>query len=209
MVRFQPEGEVDVAPFLAVTFNEPMVPLATLDQLDEVDVPVELTPAIEYSLFPYEEATRRSLTAFYKIGPAWRDYFEETVFGETDEVTWDQSLELELSQRQPWGNASIRLLGSHFLHDLDLYRVEMRGELDFRVVRGISINARGNAGWVNDQIYLSAEGATDEEALLNLQQRAQDFTYSMRIGVSIQFGSVFNNVVNNRFGGGGFSGFFR
>ncbi len=169
----------------------------------------EITPAIEYSFFPYEEATRRSLTAFYKIGPAWRDYFEETVYGETREWTWDQALEIELSQRQPWGNASIRLLGSHFLHDLDLYRLEMRGDIDLRIVRGISINASGNIGWVNDQIYLSAEGATDEEALLNLQQRAQDFTYSMRVGVSIQFGSIFNNVVNNRFGGGGFSGFFR
>ena len=27
VVRFQPEGEVDVAPFLAVTFSEPMVAL--------------------------------------------------------------------------------------------------------------------------------------------------------------------------------------
>jgi hypothetical protein len=170
---------------------------------------VEFTPAIEYSFFPYEEATRRSLTAFYRIGPAWRDYFEETVFRETSEVTWDQSLELELSQRQPWGNASVRVLGSHFLHDVDLHRLEMRGDLDFRVVRGLSLNAQGNIGWVNDQIYLAAEGATDEEALLNLQLRAQDFTYSMRVGLAIQFGSIFNNVVNNRFGGGGFSGFFR
>lgn len=170
---------------------------------------IEFTPAVEYSFFPYEEATRRALTAFYKIGPAWRDYIEETVFQKTEEVTWDQSLEIELSQRQPWGEASLRLLGSHFLHDFSLYRLEMRGEIDFRVVRGISVTAEGNAGWVNDQIYLSAAGATDQEALLNLQQRAQNFTYSLRAGVELQFGSIFNNVVNNRFGGGGFSGFFR
>jgi hypothetical protein len=170
---------------------------------------LELTPAVEYSFFPYEEATRRALTVFYTIGPSWRDYFEPTVFLKTDEVTWEQSLEIELSQRQPWGDASIRLLGSHLLHDVDLYRLEMRGDIDVRVVRGISLNAEGSVGWVNDQIYLPAEGATDAEALLNLQQQAQDFTYSMQIGVSIQFGSIFNNVVNNRFGGGGFSGFFR
>ncbi|MEJ2207014.1 MAG: hypothetical protein P8170_23260, partial [Gemmatimonadota bacterium] len=41
----------------------------------------ELTPAIEFSFFPYEEATRRSLTVFYKIGPAYRDYIDLTVFG--------------------------------------------------------------------------------------------------------------------------------
>ncbi len=47
VLRFQPEGPVDIAPFLSVTFNQPMVPLATLDQLDAADVPVEITPAIE------------------------------------------------------------------------------------------------------------------------------------------------------------------
>jgi uncharacterized protein YfaS (alpha-2-macroglobulin family) len=47
VLRYQPEGPVDVAPFLSVTFDQPMVPLATLDQLDAADVPVRITPAIE------------------------------------------------------------------------------------------------------------------------------------------------------------------
>ena len=47
VLRFQPEGPVDVAPFLSVTFDQPMVPLATLDQLDADDVPVVITPTIE------------------------------------------------------------------------------------------------------------------------------------------------------------------
>ena len=47
VLRFQPEGEVDLAPFLSVTFDQPMVPLATLDQLDDADVPVEVSPAID------------------------------------------------------------------------------------------------------------------------------------------------------------------
>lgn len=47
VVRFQPEGDVDLAPFLSVTFDQPMVPLATLDQLDAVDVPVEVSPSID------------------------------------------------------------------------------------------------------------------------------------------------------------------
>jgi hypothetical protein len=65
----------------------------------------ELTPAVEFSVFPYEEATRRSLTAFYKIGPTYRDYFEETAFGQTAETRWEQSMEVEFSQRQTWGDA--------------------------------------------------------------------------------------------------------
>ncbi|HWL44505.1 MAG TPA: alpha-2-macroglobulin family protein [Ilumatobacter sp.] len=47
VLRYQPEGEVATAPFLSVTFDQPMVPLATLDQLDDVDVPVTLTPSVE------------------------------------------------------------------------------------------------------------------------------------------------------------------
>jgi uncharacterized protein YfaS (alpha-2-macroglobulin family) len=47
VLRYQPEGAVDLAPFLSVTFDQPMVPLATLDQLDATDVPVVVTPTIE------------------------------------------------------------------------------------------------------------------------------------------------------------------
>jgi uncharacterized protein YfaS (alpha-2-macroglobulin family) len=46
VLRFQPEGNVEIAPFIALTFNEPMVALATLDQLDDADVPVVVTPDI-------------------------------------------------------------------------------------------------------------------------------------------------------------------
>ncbi len=162
---------------------------------------VEMTPALEYSLFPYEEATRRAFTVFYKIGPAYRRYIEKTVFGRMEETRWEQALEVEISQRQQWGDASIRVQGSHFLHDADLYNVSIRGDVDFRIARGLSVSGEANISWVNDQIYLSAEGATDAEALLNLQQRAQDFNYSVEVGFSFQFGSIYNNVVNNRFGG--------
>ncbi|MCX6043780.1 MAG: MG2 domain-containing protein, partial [Chloroflexi bacterium] len=46
VLRFAPEGEIPVAPFLNVTFNQPMAPLATLEQLSAQDVPVKLTPAL-------------------------------------------------------------------------------------------------------------------------------------------------------------------
>ena len=46
VLRVQPEGEVDIAPFVSITFNQPMVPLATVGQLDEFDPPVKLTPKL-------------------------------------------------------------------------------------------------------------------------------------------------------------------
>jgi len=176
------------------------------------DFSLELRPAVEYSLFPYEEATRRALTAFYQIGPTYRNYIEETLFDRLEETRWEQSLELEFSQRQPWGDASVSVEGSHFLHDPGMNNLSLDGEVSFRVFRGLSVNAEGRVEWVNDQIFLSAEGETDEEILLRLRQRATGYAYSLEFGFSYQFGSIYNNVVNNRFqgvGGGGFGGDFR
>ncbi len=44
VLRYAPEGPVPLAPFLNVTFSQPMVPLGTLEQLSAADVPVVLTP---------------------------------------------------------------------------------------------------------------------------------------------------------------------
>jgi len=46
VLRFAPEGEIPLAPFVNVTFNQPMVPLATLGALAAEEVPVRLEPAL-------------------------------------------------------------------------------------------------------------------------------------------------------------------
>lgn len=160
---------------------------------------LEVTPALEFSFFPYEEATRKMLAARYAIGPTYRDYEEATIFGETVETRYEESLRFRYAQRQPWGDGSVTVTMSHLLDDFDKHNVSLRGDLSFRVVRGLSVNAGANASWVTDQIYLSASGETDEEILLNLRTRASDFNYGFNVGFSYRFGSIFNNVVNNRF----------
>ena len=161
----------------------------------------ELTPAIEYSVFPYPEATRRAFTFSYLIGPAYRQYFEESIWGFTEETRWEQAAEIEFSQRQTWGDASIEAKASHFLHDIDRHNVSLSANADIRITRGLNLNLRGNVSWVDDQIWLPARGISDEEALLDLQAQATDYRYGFDIGLSFQFGSIFNNVVNNRFRG--------
>lgn len=44
VLRYAPEGEIPLAPFINITFNQPMVPLATLFDLSSQDVPVVVTP---------------------------------------------------------------------------------------------------------------------------------------------------------------------
>ncbi len=44
VLRYQPEGDVPLAPYLSVTFNQPMVPLTGLADLAAGTVPVKLSP---------------------------------------------------------------------------------------------------------------------------------------------------------------------
>jgi hypothetical protein len=170
------------------------------------------SPALEYSFFPYEEATRRSLTLFYTIGPQWQDYIERSLYGQYYELRYQHSLELSFDTNQPWGNAGVSMRASHYLHDFDLYNRSLQGNVSYRVTRGVNVFANGDISWLTDQIYLSAEDVTDEEALLNLRRQATDKQYGFSVGLQFQFGSIFNNVVNNRFrgvqgfGGGNFGG---
>jgi hypothetical protein len=47
VLRVQPEGDVGLAPFLSITFNQPMVPVGTVAQLATTDVPATITPDVE------------------------------------------------------------------------------------------------------------------------------------------------------------------
>ncbi|MCC6169027.1 MAG: hypothetical protein IT329_17525 [Caldilineaceae bacterium] len=46
VLRYAPEGPIPLAPFLSVTFNQPMIPLGTVEQLAAEDAPVQLTPGV-------------------------------------------------------------------------------------------------------------------------------------------------------------------
>ncbi len=166
---------------------------------DNQKLRVRVTPALEYSVFPYEDATRRSLTAQYSAGPVYRDYKETTIFGEQEETRYEESIQLRYSQREPWGDGSASVTATHILDDIAKHNVVLRGELSLKIVRGLRLNTSANASWVTDQIYISAGGATDEEILLNLRTRVSDFNYGVSFGFSYRFGSIYNNVVNNRF----------
>lgn len=161
----------------------------------------DLTPGIEFSIFPYEEATRRSVTIRYTVGFTYRNYEETTVFGKLEESLWEEDLRIRATMRQSWGEASALINTSHVLGDFDKHNVLLFGRLSFRVVRGLKFNASGNISWVTDQLYVPSRGVTDEEALLRLRTRRSTFNKSLNFGLSYQFGSIFNRTVNNRFSG--------
>ena len=163
------------------------------------DIGISVEPGIEYSVWPYEEAPRRSFTFVYRAGIHYFDWEEETIFGKTTETRPAHRFEVSLRQRQQWGDSRLSLEASSFLDNFSQNSVEIDGNLSVRLFRGLRFNVGGGAERIRDQIFLAAEGLTDEEILLRRLERPSSFDIEIRAGFSYQFGSIFNNVVNNRF----------
>lgn len=158
-------------------------------------------PAVEFNIFPYSESTRRRLTLEYSVGVRHFDYYEETVFGLIEETRWDHSFEGALDLKQPWGTINTALEFSQYFFDPGKYRVEYYNWLDVRLFRGLSVNVNANASVIRNQIYLPRGEASLEEILVRQRQLATSYRYEVSLGLSYTFGSIFNNVVNRRFGG--------
>lgn len=158
-------------------------------------------PALEYSIFPYEEASRRQLLLVYQLTASHVEYDERTIFNKLQESLVRESLTFSLDATQPWGDAGGALHASHYLKDpTDLYSFGFYGRLGLRIVRGLDLNLHGNVDLVRDQLYLPAESQSVTDILLQRQQLATDYQYNLSVGLSFRFGSKFNNVVNPRLG---------
>ncbi len=46
ILRMQPQGSVSVAPFASITFNQPMIPVSTVGQLADNQVPAKISPSV-------------------------------------------------------------------------------------------------------------------------------------------------------------------
>jgi hypothetical protein len=161
---------------------------------------LRVSPAIEYNYFPWTEATRRQLTALYYVGPNYYSYYRTTVFGEDSETRGNQTLLLALTQRQKWGNTNLTLEGSHYLHDPQRNHVTLSGFFDLRLGRGFSLNFRGSASRVRDQIYIAGAAQSERDILTQRQQLQTNFRYNTNVGIGYTFGSIYNTIVNQRFG---------
>jgi hypothetical protein len=166
------------------------------------ELAIRAAPAIEYSWWPYEEATRRQLTFQYSLGVSAFDYREETIYGKFRETRPTQALVVGYDVSQPWGEGSASLETAGFLDDLTQFRLEFDGEIDVRLFRGFSLEVGGSAALIRDQLALVKREATPEDILLRLRELRTDYQYDLRLGFSYTFGSIFNPVVNPRFGGG-------
>ncbi|HEY0527678.1 MAG TPA: hypothetical protein VGD02_02525 [Gemmatimonadaceae bacterium] len=168
---------------------------------------VRIAPAVEYDFFPYSQSTRRMWTLRYAPGINWFRYQDTTIYDRISEVRADQTLTTSLDLKQPWGSISSSIEGAVYLHDTSKRHIVFFNSLDLRLFKGFSLFMFGQASLIHDQLYLPRGDLSDAERLLRLRQLETSYSYFLNFGISYSFGSIFNNVVNPRFGGssGGFT----
>lgn len=174
---------------------------ASSSTYSNIDLSISPVPAIEYNLFPYSQSTRRQLRFLYRVGYKFVDYEEKTIYGKDRESLLYESLSVTFAVKEPWGNMSASLRGSHYFHDFKKNRFEINGYLSLRLFRGLSLNLNTGFSAIHDQLSLPGGGVSLEDTLLRRKQLATSYDYGGSIGFSFTFGSVFSNVVNPRFGG--------
>lgn len=167
------------------------------------DLRVSLSPGVEYSVFPYAESTSRLFTLRYRITPQFVDYRAETIFSKTEEFLVNQGVEANLALKQPWGQVDFSAEAGHYLHDASKYRLSFYTGLELQLIRGLSLDLNANYARIRDQLNIERGEESDEDILLRRRQLGTGYSYFASVGLSYTFGSIFNDVVNPRFGGGG------
>ncbi|MCB0628573.1 MAG: hypothetical protein R2824_25665 [Saprospiraceae bacterium] len=157
-----------------------------------------IAPALEYNIFPYSEVPFKEFTIAYRLGWLNQQYYEETIYFQTEDDIISQVLNVNLRIRQPWGYVNTSLRGSNFLSDWNKNRMTFNSYLSVRVIKGFSVNLSGGLELINDQISLPKGEASIEEILLGQRQLATNFGTNINFGLSYTFGDLYNNVVNTR-----------
>jgi len=167
-----------------------------------IDLAFDFMPSVEYNIFPYSKSTHRQLRFLYGIGPSYRIYNDTTIYDQTEELLWQQQLEIAYQVQEKWGSINVSLRGSNFFHDFSKNRVEFGGFVSIRILKGLSVRVRGSVGRINDQLSLVRGEASEAEILLQLQELQTSYHLEGGLGLTYTFGSIYNNIVNPRFGNG-------
>jgi len=169
---------------------------------NNIELSADILPSVEYNIFPYSQSTHRQLRLLYGIGSSYRKYNSITVYDKMEELLWLHQLQLAYQVQEKWGSINVALEGSNFLHDFSKNRIELNGYVSIRIMKGLSFRVGGSAARINDQLSLVKGEATEAEILLRLQELRTSYNVEGEVSITYTFGSIYNNIVNPRFGNG-------
>ena len=171
---------------------------ASQNTYENLDFSSYLSPAIEYSYFPYEDVLSKEITLAYRVGFGKRNYIEKTIYGFEKQNLTSQTLSMNIRFRQKWGNISTAINATQYLNDGSKKRFSFRSDLDFRIFEGLALRLSGNINLIREQYNLAAGSTSIEELLLQQRQIATDYETRFSIGLSYTFGSIYNSIINTR-----------
>ena len=169
---------------------------------NNINLGLVVMPSVEYNIFPYSESTRRQLRFLYGVGSSYRIYNDSTIYDQIEELLWQQTLQIAYQVQEKWGSVNVSLEGSNFFHDFSKNRVALGGYISIRIFKGLSLRVRGGVARINDQLSLVRGSASEAEILLQLQELQTSYHLEGGLGLTYTFGSIYNNIVNPRFGNG-------
>ena len=166
----------------------------------------DVLPSVEYDLFPYSEATHRQLRFLYSVGLQHNNYNDSTIFNKLKENLFKQEFNIAFQIQEKWGFVNLSLLASNYFNDFSKNRVELITSLNLRIFKGLALQISGGIAHINDQVNLKKGDISEADRLLELRELSTQYRIEGGIGLTYTFGSIYNNVVNPRFGFGGGGG---
>lgn len=157
--------------------------------------------ALEYNIFPYSESSRRQFRINSEFGYDYRIYNDTTIYDKLQEGFFVFTLNAGVEVQEKWGEIDVWIEGASYLDDpLKRYYASLFTGFSLQVTKGLNLNLYGNIEYIRNQIELPKGGASTEDILLQQRQLATNYNYWVSTGFSYTFGSIYNNVVNPRFG---------
>ncbi len=166
------------------------------------DMNVDFLPTIEYDIYPYSEATHRQFRIMYSVGYEYSNYTDTTIYNMTNEGLFKHSLRAAYQIQKKWGSINLSASGSNYLDDFSKNRFGFWGYTRIRIIKGLSLSVNAGLSYINNQINLAKGELSEAERLLRLKQQATNYYMNGGVSLSYTFGSIYNNVVNPRFGNG-------
>jgi len=158
----------------------------------------DIAPALEFNFFPWSESERRQFAIAYRVGYRSMKYFQVTLFDKIADNLFYHALELELEMIQPWGKVDFEVDASQYVELKDQYSIKFDIELDLRISSGLELVLNSKIESIHDQIYLPRGDATIDEILLRRRQLATTYDIELKLGFRYTFGSIYNNIINQR-----------
>ena len=168
------------------------------NNVDNFQLRLNVSPAVEYSLFDYREVLTREITFAYKIGYNYQKYLETTIFDVDEDRFPSQSFSVNVRFRRDWGYIFSSAAVRNFLNDFSKNRISIDNRASVRIFKGFFASINADFVMIRDQINLQRGDASLEDIILQQRAIATNYRLNVGVGLSYTFGSIYNNILNTR-----------